>query len=120
MRRVTEIRTVGKALTWRVKPACEMKGRTIVVVDDIIDGGVTLDAIVKHCHECSASDVYSAVLVDKEEARLPEGLQTADFIGLKVENHYVFGYGLDYKGYLRKRPRHLHGGSRTRMRELTM
>ena len=96
--------TVGKELTWKVKPRCDMKDRTIVVVDDILDGGVTLNAIIQHCQEEGAREVFSAVLVDKKDARLPEGAPKADFTGLFVDNHYVFGYGMDYKGYLRNAP----------------
>lgn len=96
--------TVGKDLHWKMKPSCHMKGRTVVVVDDILDGGVTLEAIVSYCKAQSAEKVYSAVLVDKKDARLPEGLQKADFTGLTVGNHYVFGFGMDYKGYLRNAP----------------
>lgn len=96
--------TKGKNLEWKVLPTCNMKGRTIVVVDDILDGGVTLGAIIKYCKDQGAVAVYSAVLVDKCHARLPDGHQRADFSGLEVENHYVFGYGMDYKGYLRNAP----------------
>lgn len=96
--------TVGKEVKWRVKPSCDMSGRTVVVVDDILDGGLTLSAIIRYCEEQNAADVYSAVLVDKCHARLPNGLQRAEFSGLNVENHYVFGYGMDYKGYLRNAP----------------
>ncbi|MCH9643990.1 MAG: hypoxanthine-guanine phosphoribosyltransferase [Gammaproteobacteria bacterium] len=95
---------VGQDIQWKVKPNCSMKGRTIVVVDDILDGGVTLDAIVKYCATEGAKEIFTAVLVDKHEARLPEGVETADFTGLRVDNHYVFGYGMDYKGYLRNAP----------------
>jgi hypoxanthine phosphoribosyltransferase len=95
---------VGKDLHWRVKPSCNMKGRTVVVVDDILDGGITLDAIIKYCDEQGAADIFSAVLVDKCNARLDGGHEKADFSGLTVENHYVFGYGMDYKGYLRNAP----------------
>lgn len=96
--------TVGKELTWLVKPACKMTNRTIVVVDDILDGGVTLSGIINHCIEQGAKEVYTVVLVDKCHARLPGGHKRADFSGLEVENHYVFGYGMDYKGYLRNAP----------------
>ncbi len=95
---------VGKDLQWRVKPSCNMKDRTVVVVDDILDGGITLEAIIEYCKEQGASEVFSAVLVDKYNARLPGGHEKADFSGLAVENHYVFGYGMDYKGYLRNAP----------------
>lgn len=96
--------TVGSQLHWVATPACDMKGRVVVVVDDILDGGVTLSGIIQYCKERGAKEVLSAVLVDKFDARLPGGLPTADFVGLGVEDHYVFGYGLDYKGYLRNAP----------------
>lgn len=96
--------TVGKELTWKAYPGTDLTGRTVVVVDDILDGGITLDAIVKYCESAGAKEVVTAVLVDKPNARLPEGLPKADFCGLKIDNHYVFGYGMDYKGYLRNAP----------------
>lgn len=96
--------TKGKYLEWKMKPSCNMRGRTVLVVDDILDGGVTLGAVIQYCQEQWANAVYSAVLVDKCQARLPDGHKHADFSGLKVENHYVFGYGMDYKGYLRNAP----------------
>jgi len=96
--------TVGKDLQWKAKPSCNMQGRTVVVVDDILDGGITLGAIVDYCKEQGAAEVFTAVLVDKCHARLANGHQNADFSGLKVDNHYVFGYGMDYKGYLRNAP----------------
>lgn len=96
--------TVGRELVWKAKPECDMKGRTIVVVDDILDGGVTLASIVEYCKQQQAAEVFTAVLVDKYNARLPQGVKNADFCGLQVENHYVFGYGMDYKGYLRNAP----------------
>ena len=96
--------TKGKDLQWKVKPTANMKNRTVVVVDDILDGGITLGAIIEYCKTQGAATVYSAVLVDKCHARLPNGHEKADFSGLEVGNHYVFGYGMDYKGYLRNAP----------------
>ena len=96
--------TRGKELVWKSYPDVDLNGRTVVIVDDILDGGITLNEILKYCNEKGAKDVYSAVLVDKASARLPEGLATADFCGLTVDNHYVFGFGMDYKGYLRNAP----------------
>ncbi len=49
-------------------------------------------------------EVYSAVLVDKRGARLENGLPKADFVGLEIDNHYIFGYGMDYHEYLRNAP----------------
>lgn len=96
--------TQGKDLQWFAKPQCIMKDRTIVVVDDILDGGLTLAEVVDYCRKQGAKKVFSVVLVDKQAARLPGGLPKADFCGLQVGNHYVFGYGMDYKGYLRNAP----------------
>lgn len=96
--------TSGQGLQWKVKPETKLEDRTVVVVDDILDGGITLDSIIKYCYEKEAKKVYSAVLVDKSKARLPGGLAHTDFCGLEVENHYVFGFGMDYKGYLRNAP----------------
>lgn len=97
-------KTVGSELTWKAKPSSNLKGRTVVVLDDILDGGVTLSAIVKYCEGQGAEKVYTAVLVDKKHVREPEGIQVADFTGLEVDDHYVFGFGMDYKGYLRNAP----------------
>jgi len=94
----------GREVKWVAKPRCSLKNRTVVLVDDILDRGVTLAEIIHYCESQSPEKVYSTVLVDKQNARLPEGLQQADFCGLTVENHYVFGYGMDYKGYLRNAP----------------
>lgn len=97
--------TKGQKVQWLAKPQCtHLKNRTVVIVDDILDGGLTLNEIIHFCEEQNAKKVYTAVLADKEEARLSNGLPKADFCGLKIENHYVFGYGMDYKGYLRNAP----------------
>ncbi|HEY8218827.1 MAG TPA: hypoxanthine-guanine phosphoribosyltransferase [Methylobacter sp.] len=94
--------TSGGSIEWLVKPVTSLKGRTVLLVDDILDEGITLQAIYQYCREQGATAVYSAVLVDKIlDHQKPV---TADFIGLKVENRYVFGYGMDYKGYLRNAP----------------
>lgn len=97
-------KTVGSELEWIRKPSVDLTDRTVLIVDDILDGGITLSEIVQYCESMKAKKVYSAVLVDKCEKRLPEGLPEADFTGLTVDDHYVFGYGMDYKEYLRNAP----------------
>ena len=92
------------ALHWKVKPSVDLTGRTVLVVDDILDGGVTLAAIVAEIKAMGASEVLTAVLVDKYEKRVENGLKHADFVGLQVEDHYIFGYGMDYNEYLRNAP----------------
>lgn len=92
-------KTVGQAIEWILKPSASLKERTVLIVDDILDEGITLKAIHDYCLEQGASAVYSAVLVNKLLDHQKPIM--ADFIGLNVENHYLFGYGMDYKGYLR-------------------
>lgn len=94
----------GGELHWKVKPGISVVGRTVLVVDDILDGGITLAAIIAELKNMGADEVYSAVLVDKHHKREPDGLQAADFVGLTVDDHYVFGYGMDYNEYLRNAP----------------
>lgn len=94
----------GGDIHWIVKPSADLKGRTVLVVDDILDGGVTLAAIIDEVKAMGAQEVYSAVLVDKFRKRVANGLQHADFVGLEVEDHYIFGYGMDYNEYLRNAP----------------
>jgi hypoxanthine phosphoribosyltransferase len=90
----------GSELKWITRPSQSLQGRTVLVVDDILDEGLTLAAILAYCHEQGASAVYSAVLVEKLHQRRASGL-TADFVGVQVEDRYVFGYGMDYHGYWR-------------------
>ncbi|MDD7805236.1 MAG: hypoxanthine-guanine phosphoribosyltransferase [Endozoicomonas sp. (ex Botrylloides leachii)] len=91
----------GNTLNWKVRPSEDMKGRTVLIVDDILDEGHTLDAIVEYCKENGAERVFTAVLIDKKHDRKARpGLQ-ANFSGLEVEDRYIFGYGLDYQGYWR-------------------
>lgn len=96
--------TSGGKLTWKAKPSCSMQGRTVVIVDDILDGGITLSSIIEYCQEQGAEEVQTAVLVDKQVPRQPGGLATANYTGLLVGDDYVFGYGMDYHEYLRNAP----------------
>lgn len=94
--------TSGGSVKWLVQPETPLKDRTVLIVDDILDEGITLEAIYDYCREQGATAVYSAVLVDKILDH--QKTVTADFIGLRVVNRYLFGYGMDYKGYLRNAP----------------
>jgi hypoxanthine phosphoribosyltransferase len=91
-------------LVWKVKPSVDLTNRTVLVVDDILDGGLTLAAIIAEVKAMGAREVFSAVLVDKHHKRVPNGLAKADFVGLEVDDHYIFGYGMDYNEYLRNAP----------------
>ncbi len=91
--------TSGSELEWITNPHKSLTGRVVLIVDDILDEGETLAAIMDFCHKQGAEAVYSAVLVEKMHER-KSGIK-ADFVGLQIEDRYVFGYGMDYKGFLR-------------------
>jgi hypoxanthine phosphoribosyltransferase len=94
--------TSGAELEWLGRPSTKLEGETILIVDDILDEGITLSAIVEACQKARAKKVYSLVLVEKFHDR---GVRfTADFVGLTVEDRYVFGFGMDYMGYHRNLP----------------
>lgn len=90
----------GGDLYWLTRPSMVVRDRCVLVVDDILDEGLTLQAIIDYLREEGAEEVRSAALVTKLNARRPAGI-TVDYSGLDVPDRYVFGYGMDYKGYLR-------------------
>lgn len=96
--------TRGKDLKWIAKPSRPLKDRVVLIIDDILDGGITLTRIKEYVEEQGAKEVYTAVLIEKEGTRLPGALEKADFSALTVENRYIYGYGMDYKEYLRNAP----------------
>ncbi|WP_203142325.1 hypoxanthine-guanine phosphoribosyltransferase [Marinobacter mangrovi] len=96
--------TTGGILEWKLRPDVDMHGRTVLIVDDILDEGTTLNAIADYCKAQGAADVLTAVLVDKQHDRKAKPGLKADFTGLDVEDRFLFGYGMDYKGYWRNAP----------------
>ncbi len=96
-------RLEGGELDWRVPPSADLAGRTIVIVDDILDRGITLADLQIRLADIGAEKVYSAVLVSK---RLHESIDrpVVDFVGLQADDIYLFGCGMDYKGYWRGLP----------------
>lgn len=95
-------RTDGAELHWRVEPINDLSQRHVLVVDDILDEGYTLDAILAFCRAQGAASVSAAVLVQKEHDR---GVRPpVAYIGMRVPDRYVFGAGMDYKGYWRNAP----------------
>jgi hypoxanthine phosphoribosyltransferase len=95
--------THGGDLHWRKKPGLSLKNRAVLLIDDILDEGYTLAAILDYCRAKGAARVEAAVLVDKRRARKKTGMR-ADYVGLTIDDRYVFGFGMDYKGYLRNLP----------------
>jgi len=96
--------TSGSDLHWIKSPNISLENRTVLVIDDILDEGFTLQAIIEYCQQAGAQEVFTAVLIEKNLDKQRPGIQQADFTGLTVPNRYVFGYGMDYQGQLRYVP----------------
>jgi hypoxanthine phosphoribosyltransferase len=96
--------TAGAGLDWIVRPRLEMRGRTVLLLDDILDEGITLAAIADYCRQQGAARVVMAVLVEKRHDRKVSPGFRADFTGMETEDRFLFGFGLDYKGYWRNAP----------------
>jgi len=91
----------GNLLDWRVRPTQDLRERTVLVLDDILDEGHTLAAIIDYLKAEGAREVVSAVLVHKTHERKAYPGMRADFTGLDVADRFLFGSGMDYKGYWR-------------------
>jgi len=94
--------TQGHDIEWRVAPREAVAGRTLLVLDDILDEGITLAAIRARLLAEGARECLTAVLARKELGR-PQPV-AADFVGVTLPNRYVFGCGMDVKGAWRNLP----------------
>ena len=80
----------------------EVKGRHVLLLDDILDTGRTLHAVGRRLMEEGAAAVHTAVLLAKDKVRAEE--VQADYIGFGIGDEFVVGYGLDYQGRYRNLP----------------
>lgn len=94
--------TTGGRLSWVVEPRSDVAGRVVLVVDDILDEGVTLAEIRKRLLAQGAAEVLTAVFADKNLGRAKPIVP--DFIGIELPNRYVFGFGMDIRGAWRNLP----------------
>lgn len=95
--------TAGGELVWKVSPETDLYDRNVLVIDDILDEGTTLEAILNALDAQGAASVRTAILLTKQHQRRDAGL-AADIAGAEVPDRYVFGAGMDYKGYFRQLP----------------
>jgi hypoxanthine phosphoribosyltransferase len=94
--------TRGAGIDWRVAPPADVKGRHVLVLDDILDHGATMAAIRDRLLELGAKSFRCAVLVEKDlDVQRPI---KADFVGLRIPDRFVFGCGMDAKGFWRNLP----------------
>lgn len=95
--------TTGSGLAWLHRPSVVIEGRTVLLVDDILDEGHTLKAVRDWCEDMGAAKVKLAVMAVKQHGRCVPGLK-ADYGGLAVPDRYVFGYGMDINEHGRNLP----------------
>jgi hypoxanthine phosphoribosyltransferase len=94
--------TTVKELIWVVKPKENINDRRVLILDDILDEGITLKAISEQCYAQGAKEVRLAVLVEKQLNKHKP--VSAHYVGLTVPNRYVFGCGMDIYGWWRNLP----------------
>src|SRR5580692_4197012 len=95
-------RTKGSNIAWKVEPRENVEGRTVLVLDDILDEGATLAEVKRRVLALGAKAFYSAVFSNKDIGR--DKPVTPDFVGLTLPNRFVFGFGMDVSGAWRNLP----------------
>jgi len=92
----------GGKLHWTVEPRENVAGRVVLVVDDILDQGETMDAVKQRVMDLGAAGFYCAVFADKLNDK--DKPIHADFTGLEVPDRFIFGFGMDIHGAWRNLP----------------
>jgi len=95
--------TRGGEIEWLARPRTPIAGRRVLLIDDILDEGHSIAAVRDWCIDSGVAEVVCALLVNKAHRRKNPDAR-ADFVGLEVPDRYVFGYGMDYRGYYRNAP----------------
>ena len=90
----------GSELRWLKKPDNSFSNRTLLLIDDVFDKGVTLREAVKECKKSGATKVFTAVLVEKQVTDREKTIDV-DFTALKLPDKFLIGAGMDYQGMFR-------------------
>ena len=80
----------------------DIKGRTIVVVEDIVDTGITIEHMLEELQKYEPADIRIATMLLKPD-KFTKGIKL-DYVGMEIPNDFIIGYGLDYDGYARNLP----------------
>ena len=84
--------------------SADLKGRHVVILEDILDTGRSLKFVVQHLKDKGAASVRICTLLDKPEGRVPGYEIQAEYVGFTIPNAFVVGYGLDYDEKYRNLP----------------
>ena len=82
----------------------DIKGRHVLILEDIFDTGNSLDFTYRHLLEKEPASLKICTLLDKPSRRKPEITLQADYVGFTVPNEFVVGYGLDFNEHYRNLP----------------
>ena len=93
----------GGELTWVVRPKDTYRGRAVLIVEDVVDRGLTLTQVQAEIRRIGVAELRTAVLVAKA-SRPGDARPDVDYVGLTAGSEYLFGCGMDYKGYWRNLP----------------
>lgn len=96
--------TEGGQLRWHAQPDFSVRDRCVVFVDDILDQGITLAHLRDWAIGEGAQEVLIAVLVDKQITTVQQRPVSADYVALHAPDRFLFGCGMDFKGYWRNLP----------------
>lgn len=94
----------GGDLAWHGSAHPDLTGRNVLLVDDVLDHGVTLQKLLHWLGEQNVTRAYTAVMVEKHGESLPAQRPTVDFVGLTCPDRFLFGCGMDIHGYGRNLP----------------
>ena len=84
--------------------SCDIKGRHVLILEDIFDTGNSLEFTVNHLKSKEPASIKICTFLDKPEGRRPGVTLKADYVGYTIPNKFVVGYGLDYNEKYRNLP----------------
>ena len=84
--------------------SCDIKGRHVLILEDIFDTGNSLDFTYRHLMSKEPASVKICTLLDKPERRKPGITLVPDYVGFTIPNEFVVGYGLDFNERYRNLP----------------
>ena len=96
--------TSSSAMTVKRDVSCDLKGRHVVILEDIFDTGNSLEFTYKHLLSKEPASLKICTLLDKPDRRNPAVTVKPDYTGFVIPNEFVVGYGLDFNEHFRNLP----------------